>query len=133
MHDFNFGKLAEVSYLEQVLGISHRSALKYLKVLRIKPLYFGNNVFFSLTTFQRIMFVLSKPGAEGFAFPGSKKKGQRRQGKRLDVLTEVTDEILKQAADPKILAEMAGCSGENPEILKKFLTAPVGRPAKEKK
>ena len=133
IHDFGFGKVIEVLYLEQVLGISHRSALKYLKVLHIKPFYFGNEVFFSLTTFQRIMFVLSKPGAQGFAFPGSKKKGQRRKGKNLNVLIEVTDEILELAADPKILSEMAGASGNNPEILKKFIARPVGRPEKEKK
>lgn len=131
-HDFGYGPVYEISYLEQVLGISRRSALKYLRVLRIKPFYFGNEVFFSLTTFQRIMFVLSKPGAAGFAFPGSKKKGQRRQGKTLDILIEVTNSILEQAADPKILAEMAGCSGNNPDILKKFISKPVGRPAKEK-
>ena len=132
-HDFGFGSVVDVSYLEQVFGISRRSALKYLKVLRIKPFYVGGEVFFSLITLRRLLFVLSKPGAQGLAFPGSKKKGQRRQGKQLDVPTEVTDKILEQAADPKILTEMAAASGDNPEILKKFVTKPVGRPAKEKK
>lgn len=131
--DFGFGEVVEISYLERIFDISHRSALKYLKVLRIKPFYVGKEVFFSLITFNRLLFVLSKPGADGFAFPGSKKKGQRRQGKTLDVPTEVSDEVLVQAGRPETLTEMAGASGNNPDILKKFITSPVGRPAKEKK
>ena len=130
--DFGYGPIYEVSYLERVLGISRRSALKYLKVLHIKPFYFGKKVFFSYITFKRIMFVLSKPGSKGFIFPGSAMKNNPRTVKNPEYLTEVTDEILKQAADPRTLSEMAAASGDNPGILKKYIAKPVGRPKKEK-
>lgn len=130
--DFGFGDVVEISYLERIFDISRWTALRYLYVLRIKPFYVGKDVFFSLITFNRLLFVLSKPGAQGFAFPGSTKKGNRRRDKKPGILTEVTDEILEEAAKLETLTEMAGCTGHNPDILKKFITKPVGRPPKEK-
>jgi len=129
--NFGFGDLVEVSYLEKVFGIHRRTALRFLKVLHISPMYVGKDVYFSMVTFQRILFVLSRPGSPGFLWPGSRAKGNMRLLKDKKYITEVTDEILKQAADPKILAEMAGCSGNNPGILGKFVANPVGRPRKE--
>ncbi len=126
--DFGFGELTEVSYLEQVFKIKRRSAIKYLKVLRIKPVYIGGDVFFSLSTFKRILFVLCRPGGPGFCFPGSKAKNNQRNCNNKGILTEVTDQVLKEAAEPKLLAEMAAASGDHPDILKKFLGNPVGRP-----
>ncbi len=131
--DFGFGELTEVSYLEQVFKIKRRSAIKYLKVLHIKPFYIGKDVYFSLITFKRVLFVLSKPGARGFIFPGSAQKNNPRTVKNPDYLTEVTDVILEQAADPKILSEMAGCTGDNPSILSKFIANPVGRPSRKER
>lgn len=130
--DFGFGELTEVSYLEQVFGISRRAATKYLKVLRIKPVYIGGDVFFSLMTLKRILFVLCRPGGPGMVLPGSKMKNNPRLHKGTQYLTEVTDEILQQASDPKILLEMAAVSGENISALKSLTSKPVGRPKKEK-
>lgn len=130
-HDFGAGDLVEVSYLEQVLGVTRRTAFRYLEALRIKPLYIGREAFFNLTTFKRLLFVLSKPGSPGFVFPSSSRKNSPRYKKDPDCLVQVSDEIIAQAADPSIMAEMAGCDGRDPSILKQFVTRPVGRP-KEK-
>jgi hypothetical protein len=129
--DMGFGELVEVSYLEQLFGISRRTALKYLKVFKIKPLYFGKDIYFSLPTFKRILFVLSKPGAKGFVAPGSPAKNNPRICKNPDYLFEVDDEILSEAASPKIAAEMLACDGRNIDIIKKFASKSVGRPRKE--
>lgn len=126
--DFGAGEVTEVKYLEQLFHISRRSALKYLKALHIQPMYIGPKIFFSLDTFKRILFVLSKPGSPGFVFPGSNAKRSTRVIGNSNYLKEVTQDILDKAADPKTLAEMAGASGRNPDILKKFLTNPPGRP-----
>jgi len=131
--DLGFGDLVELSYLEQILGITRNAAMRYLKALRIKPFFFGHEVYFSLITFQRVLFVLSKPGARGFVAPGSKKKNSPRAIGNPEYLFEVTDEILQEAAKPAILAEMGAASGRQPDILKKFVTPPPGRPKKEKK
>jgi len=128
MADLGFGDMVELSYLEKVFGITRRAASRYLKALHIQPVHVGEQVLFSLTTFKRILFVLSRPGGKGFAFPGSTAKGEIRKENGKKLLIEVTDEILELAADPKILAEMAGCSGNDPSILKKFISNQVGRP-----
>ena len=128
--DFGFGEVVELKHLETTFGISRLLALKYLKALHIKPLYFKNDVFFCLSTFNRIMFVLSRPSSPGFLFPGSSGKTNaklREQG----FLIEVTDEILVEAKSPRILAEMAAASGRNDSMTKKLLTHPPAE--KEKK
>lgn len=131
--DFGFGDLMELSYLVQVLGISRNAARRYLKALRIEPLYFGKEIFFSMVTLQRILFVLSKPGGKGFVGPGSAKKNSPRVAGKPGFLFEVTDEILQEAAKPEILSEMGACTGRQPDLLGKFVTKPVGRPPQGKK
>lgn len=119
--DFGFGELVELKHLESVFDISRRIALKYLKVLHIQPMYIKNDVFFSLPTFNRIMFVLSRPGSPGFLFPGSSGKTNAKLREK-GFLIEVTDEILEEAKSPRILAEMAAASGRNDAMVKKLLT-----------
>lgn len=121
-HNFGGNELVELRHLETTFNISRRLALKYLKALRIQPLYFGADVFFCLSSFNRIMFVLSRPGSKGFLFPGSKAKNNtvlRRSG---NFLVEVTDEILEEAKSPRILAEMAAASGRDNSMIKKLIT-----------
>lgn len=122
---FEFGQneCVELKHLETTFGITHLIALKYLKALRIKPFYIGDEIYFSLPTFNRIMFVLSRPGAPGFLFPGSKGKSNKSL-RRKGFLIEVTDRILEQAASPHVLAEMAAASGRNDSMVKKLLTHP---------
>lgn len=129
---FGGGDLVEVEYLEEVFGISRRAAMKYLRALKINPMYVGKKVYFSLPTFRRIMFVLSLPNSPGFLFPGSIAKNRVGLTKNENFITEVTEEILAKASDPKILAEMAAVEGHNPSLLKKFITPSTGRPKKEK-
>lgn len=126
--NFGGGELVEISYLMQVFNISRRSAYKYLRVLHIKPMYVGKKVFFSLPTFKRIMYVLSQPGKPGFLFPGSSARYDARFYKdpNSGYLTEVTDEILTEASNPRILAEMAAAEGRDSSILKKLLQPSTG-------
>lgn len=128
--DFGFGEVVELKHLETTFDISRLLALRYLKALRIKPLYFKDDVFFCLSTFNRILFVLSRPSSPGFLFPGSKAK-QNTKLREKGFLIEVTDEILEEAKSPRILAEMAAASGRNDSMTKKLLTHPPQR--KEKK
>ena len=130
--NFGFGSVCELSYLQMVFDISRRTASKYLKALRLKPFYVGKQIFFSLSSFNRIMFVLSKPNGSGFVFPGSAMKNNPRYKKNPDYIVMVTDEILAEAAEPKTLSEMAGASGRDNNILRQFIAKPVGRPRKEK-
>jgi len=130
MLNFGGGDLVEISYLESVLGISRRKAMKYLKALRINPMYVEDQVYFSLPTLRRVMFVLSLPGSPGFIFPGSRGTSRGYLKKSGNYISEVTDEILNKAARPEILAEMAAAEGRDPGILKKFASKPVGRPRK---
>lgn len=127
-YDFGSGQLVELSYLQTVFGISRRTASKYLKALRIQPMYIGKKVLFSLPTFKRIMYILSRPGSPGFLFPGSSGKSNPRLLKDQNYISEVTSAILEAAEDPRILAEMSAVEGRNPDILKKLLTNSVGRP-----
>lgn len=131
--DFGFGDVVEVKHLETTFGITHRLALKYLRVLRIKPLYIGDDVFFSLPTFNRIMYVLSKPGSSGFMFPGSKGKANVNLSTPSKGLVEVNDGILTQAASPTILAEMAAASGRDSSMIKKLLSHSNAESRKEPK
>lgn len=123
-YNFGGGELVELSHLEKTFGISRNLALKYLRVLHICPMYFGDEIFFSLPTFNRIMFVLSRPGSPGFLFPGSKAKTNRHLRKK-GYLIEVTDEILEEAKSPRILAEMSAASGTDPSMVKKLITHPA--------
>lgn len=120
--DFCGGEIIEVSHLESSFDISRKVALKYLRVLRIKPLYFGNEIYYSLPTFNRIMYVLTRPGSPGFLFPASQGKsnaGLRKKG----FLTEVTDAILEEAASPQTAAEMLVASGRDNSMIKKLISA----------
>ena len=131
---FNFGagEVVELSFLEQMFGISRRTACKYLRALHIKPMYIGKKVFFSLPTFKRIMFVLSLPGAPGFIFPGSTAKNNVRLTKEAGYITEVTDEILLRAEAPQVLAEMNAAEGHDASVLKKFIKPQKNKPAEDK-
>ena len=129
--DMGAGELMEVSYLENILGVTRRTAFKYLEALRIQPLYIGKEAFFNLMTLKRILFVLSKPGGKGFVFPSSTKKNNARFVKNPNIPTQVPDEVVEEASKPEILAEMIGCSGRDNSIIKQFVTKKVGRP-KEK-
>lgn len=123
---YNFGgvELVEVKHLETMFNISHRVALKYLKVLHIRPMYFGNDIFFCLSTFNRIMHVLNRPGSKGFLFPASQAKQNQVLRASGDYLIEVTDGILTEASSPQVLAEMAAISGRSPDMIKKLITHP---------
>jgi hypothetical protein len=125
--DMGFGDLVEVAYLERVFKISRRTAMKYLRALRIMPLYMGKDVFFSLPTFKRILYVLSMPGSTGFVFPGSRKKNDPRIVRNPAYMVEVSDEILRKAEDPSILAEMSGVSGRDVGLLRKFVPRAKGK------
>ncbi|KKN26577.1 hypothetical protein LCGC14_0873450 [marine sediment metagenome] len=129
--NFGAGDLVEMRYLEKVFGIHRRTASKYLSVLHLEPLYIGKEVYFSLTTFKRIMYILTKPGQPGFLFPGSAGKASRKRKNKGDFITEVTDDILEQAAQPSVLAEMCAAEGRDISVLKKFITPAPGRPRKE--
>ncbi len=124
--DFGFGEVVELKHLETTFGISKRVALLYLKALRIKPLYFKDETFFCLSTFNRIMFVLSRPGSPGFLFPGSSGKANGKL-KEDGFLTMVTDEILEAAKSPQVLAEMLAANGRDSSMVKKLLTHPPQR------
>lgn len=131
--NFGGGDLVELQYLCEVFGIHRRTASKYLKALHLQPMYVGKKVYFSLPTFKRIMFVLSLPGSPGFLFPGSAGKNSPRLLKDENYISEVTEEILKRAADSRILAEMSAAEGRDPSVLKKFIAQPIGRPLGGKK
>jgi len=133
-HDFGFGELVELKHLETTFGVTRLVALKYLKALRIKPLYFNNEIFFCLSTFNRILYVLSKPGSPGFIFPGSTaKRNKSKQLRKKGFLTEVTDEILEQASSPQVMAEMAAATGRDPSMIKKLVSANNAKARKEQK
>lgn len=119
VHDLGSGELAEISHLCQTFEISRRTAFLYLKALHINPMYIGKDVFFSLSTFNRVMYVLTAPGGPGFLFPGSSAKNNKNI-RDSGCLTEVTDEILARAMKPEILAEMAASAGKDPSLLRKF-------------
>ena len=129
--DFGSGDVVELKHLETTFGISRRVALKYLKVLHIQPLYINNDIFFSLPTFNRIMYVLSRPGSLGFLFPGSKAKTNKRLRDK-GFLIEVNDGILAEANSPRVLAEMAAASGRDASMIKKLLTHPTEKRKNEK-
>jgi len=120
--NFNGGELVEVSHLEKTFNISRKVALKYLRVLKIKPLYFGDKIFYSLPTFNKIMYVLTRPGSPGFLFPASKGKNNATL-KKQGFLTEVTDEILAEANSPQVMAEMLAASGRDNSMVKKLISS----------
>ncbi len=133
-HNFGGNELVEVKHLETTFGITRRNALKYLKALHIKPMYFGKDIFFSLATFNRIMFVLSRPGSPGFLFPGSDAKNRCDLRKRdSGYLIEVTDDILEEAKSPQILAEIAAASGRDSSMIKKLLAQSNAQSRKDTK
>ncbi len=119
-HTFGGNELVELKHLETTFEISRRVALLYLKALRIQPLYFKNEIYFSLPTFNRIIFVLSQPGSPGFLFPASTAKANAILCKKS--LTRVTDAILEEAKTPRVLAEMAAASGLDMSMVKKLLS-----------
>ena len=120
--DFGFGEVVEVKYLEMTFDLTPRLAVLYLKALRIKPLNIGDKTYFSLPTFKKIMYVLSRPGSPGFIFPGSAAKYNKTKKKSGRYITEVTDAILEEAASPRIMAEMIASEGRDVSVLKKLLT-----------
>ena len=120
--NFSGGDLVEVAHLEKSFSITRRVALKYLRALRIKPLYIGEEIYYSLPTFNKIMFVLSRPGSPGFLFPSSKGRNKKNLRKDGEFLVEVTDDILAQAASPQTMAEMAASTGTDTSMVKKLLS-----------
>lgn len=130
---YTFGEteLVEVKHLQTTFDISRRTALKYLRVLRIRPMYIGKDIFFSLVTFNRIMFVLTRPGSPGFLFPGSEAKNRMTLRNGGDFLVEVTDAIIEQAGSANTLAEMAAASGRDSSMVKKLISQSNAKSRKE--
>ena len=122
--DFGFGEVVEVKYLEMTFDLTPRLAVLYLKALRLTPQNIGDKPFFSLPTFKKIMYVLSRPGSPGFIFPGSAAKYNKTKRKSGRYITEVTDAILEEAVSPRIMAEMIASEGRDVSVLKKLLTHP---------
>jgi len=122
-YDFGGGELVELKHLETTFDVSRLVALKYLKALHIQPIYIGSEVFFSLSTFNRIMFVLSRPGGPGFIFPASTAKANQKLREK-GFLVEVTNKIIEEAKSPRILAEMAAATGRDSSMVKKLITHP---------
>lgn len=114
-------ELVELSFLQNLFGISRVLARRYLSAFRIHPLYIGKETYFSMSTFNRILFVLSRPGAKGFVFPGSNGRKNDKLRQDENYLNEVTDEIIELAQSPQILAEMAVACGHNDSMLKKLI------------
>ena len=131
VYNFGSGDVVELDYLCQTFGIKRRTAFLYLEALRITPVYIGREVFFSLPTFNRIMYVLTAPDGPGFVFPGSLAKNNKKV-RATGVLTKVTDEILKRAMRPETLAEMLAASGKDLASVRKFASYRE-RPTKRKK
>jgi hypothetical protein len=132
-HQFGSTELVEVTHLETTFSISRRTAMKYLKVLHIQPLHIGKEIYFSISTFNRIMYVLTRPGSPGFLFPGSSGKQNKRLLKDTGYITEITEELLTLAASPQIMAEMAAASGNDPSMVKKLMAAANAKSRKEPK
>lgn len=133
---YNFGdnELVELKHLETTFEISRKLAYKYLRALHIQPLYFKNEVFFSISSFNRIMFVLTRPGSKGFLFPGSTGKNNANLRKSGNFLIEVDNTILKEASSPQVLAEMLAASGRNVSMIGKLISSSNANPkSKEKK
>lgn len=120
-YEFGSGEIVEVTYLETTFGISRNIALRYLRALRIQPMYIGKEVFFSLPTFRKIMYVLSKPGSPGFLFPGSPAKTNTVLRNSGNFLIEITEDLLELAASPTIMAEMVASEGRDPSMIKKLV------------
>ena len=123
VYDFGFGEVVELSHLQTTFGITRQVALLYLKALRIQPLYFKNETFFCLSTFNRILFVLSRPGSPGFIFPASSAKNNAKLREK-GFLTKITTELLVEAQSPQVLAEMSAATGRDTSMIKKLLTHP---------
>ena len=123
-YDLGFGEIVEIGYLETTFEISRGLALRYLSALKIKPLYINDKVFFCLPTFKKILYVLSRPGSPGFIFPGSNAKSNQVKRKSGKYITEITDEILEEAASPQIMGEMIASEGRDSSIIKKLLVHP---------
>ena len=123
-YDLGFGEVVEIKYLETTFGISRRCAFRYLTVLKIKPLYINGEAFFCLPTFKKLMYVLSRPGSPGFIFPGSLSKISSTKRKSGKYITEVTEEILAEAASPRVMAEMVASEGRDSSMIKKLVTHP---------
>ena len=131
VHDFSSGELVELNHLCDTFDIPRRTAFLYLKALRIPPVYFGKEVFFSIMTFNRVMYVLTAPGSPGFLFPGSRAKNNKHI-RDSGCLVEVTDEIIARAMEPGTLAEMAAAAGKDPSLLRKFASY-RNKPVRRKK
>jgi len=131
-HQFGSTELVEVEHLESTFNISHNLAMRYLAALRINPVYIGGEIYFSITAFNRIMYIITRPGAPGFLFPGSKGK-QNKSLKAKGYLTKVTDEMVMEASSPTVMAEMAATSGNDPSMIKKLLANENAKTRKEPK
>lgn len=112
-YDFGAGRLTELSYLQTTLGVPRRTALKWLRALHIEPVYIRDEVYFNIDTFNRILYVLTRPGAKGFAFPGTRA--------RKGVMKEVTQEIIDEANDPRTMAMMEVASSRSTAVIRKLL------------
>lgn len=131
VYNFGSGEVVELNHLCQTFDIKRRTAFFYLEALRITPVYFGKKAFFSLPTFNRIMYVLTAPDGPGFVFPGSLAKNNKKV-RAMGVLTKVTDNVLEKAMRPETLAEMAAASGSDPAAVRKFASYRE-RPTKKQK
>lgn len=131
-HQFGSTELVEVTHLESTFNISRNLAMRYLKALKINPVYIGDDIFFSITAFNRLMYVITRPGAPGFLFPGSTGK-QNKSLKEKGYLTEVTDDMVKEASSPRIMAEMQASTGNDASMVKKLLANENAKTRKEPK
>ena len=102
-------KMAEVRILCANFGMSRTAGMHLLLALRVPLFHIGPNTMYNQTALERILYVLTRYGGPGFAAPGSafKTRGNHKKDGYGKPVTEISDDLIKKAQDPMILAEMA--------------------------
>jgi len=107
-------ELHSIRSLMDLIGARKLStASHFLRSLRIPIIYIGEEGYFSLSTLERALFYVSRPGSVGFIAPGSSYRNRGRYAYRLrhkgadpPGVLSLTEEDAVKMNDPKYEREM---------------------------
>ena len=120
--DLEYSSYQDVRGLATTLSVSEKHALLFLRALKVPILYVPGRKLYSPIALETVLHVLTRYGGPGFIAPASEMKNYGGPYRDPDIPTEVSEEIQKEASDPRTLLEMVAVQKQNPSLTKALLS-----------
>ncbi len=102
-------RLLELDVFCKFSQMDRKGALKLFRLMGVPLFYIGKSAYYSEFTLEKAIYVITRPGASGFASPGSSRKHQGGSG----IPTEFKGQLKKDFINPALAIEMTAAKSRD--------------------